>query len=43
MNEQADKGKQYTYDTQGQSIYIRWRKTGKGNQYTYVGIKDRKG
>ena len=41
MDEQRDKGNQYTYngitDRQGQSIYIRWMKRDKGNQYTYDG------
>jgi hypothetical protein len=36
MDEQIDKGNQYTYDgrkdKQGQSIYRQWMKTDKGNQ-----------
>ena len=46
MNEQTDKGNQYTYDgktnRQGQSIYLRWMTTDKGNQYTYNARTDRK-
>ena len=47
MDEQADKGNQYTYDgrtdRQGQSIYLRWMKTYKGNHYTYNGRTGRQG
>jgi hypothetical protein len=30
-------------DRQGQSIYLRWMKTDKGNQYTYDGRTGRQG
>jgi broad specificity polyphosphatase/5'/3'-nucleotidase SurE len=39
MDEQTDKGNQYTYDgrTNGTrlSTYVRWPETDKGNQYIY--------
>jgi broad specificity polyphosphatase/5'/3'-nucleotidase SurE len=39
MDEQTDKGNQYTYDgrTKGTrlSTYVRWPETDKGNQYIY--------
>jgi hypothetical protein len=41
MDEQTDKGNQYTYDgltnTTRLSTYVRWPETDKGNQYTYNG------
>jgi hypothetical protein len=41
MDEQTDKGNQYTYDgltnTTRLSTYVRWPETDKGNQYTYDG------
>ena len=47
MDQQTVKKNLYTYieltDRQGQSIYLRWRKTGKGNQYTYDERTDRQG
>jgi hypothetical protein len=47
MDEQIVKSNQNTYngltDRPGQSIYLRWKKTGKGNQYTYDGRTDRQG
>ena len=46
MDEQTDKGNQYTYDgrTNGTrlSTYVRWPETDKGNQYIYDGLRQKR-
>ena len=46
MDEQTDKGNQYTYDgrTNGTrlSTYVRWPETDKGNQYIYDGRRQKR-
>jgi CDP-glycerol glycerophosphotransferase (TagB/SpsB family) len=47
MDEQIDKGNQYTYDgrkdKQGQSIYRQWMKTDKGNKLPTMDKQTNKG